>query len=101
MSLYKVNAEKHRHLADEFRKNPVGIHSPELQKVLNVFRGAAMPEKYVLVCVKPHEEWRLAQLGKGRGDPLTLTDQVFGSIEDAEWAVFKLRWKHYTGESLD
>ena len=45
MSLYKVDAEKHRHLAEEFRKNPVGIHSPELQKVLNVFRGADMPEK--------------------------------------------------------
>ena len=34
MSLFKIDAEKHRHLADEFRKNPVGIHSPALQKIL-------------------------------------------------------------------
>ena len=101
MSLYKVDPEKHRHLVDEFRANPVGIHSPELQKVLNVFRGADMADKYVLVCVKPHEEWMLAQLGQGRGDPLTLhKDRVFHSIEEAEWEIFKIRWEHYTGESL-
>ena len=23
------------------------------------------------------------------------------SIEDAEWDIFKLRWKHYTGESIN
>ena len=61
MSLYKVDPEKHRHLVDEFRANPVGIHSPELQKVLNVFRGVEMADKYVPVCVKPHREWMLAQ----------------------------------------
>lgn len=101
MSLYKVDPEKHRHLVDEFRANTVGIHSPELQKVLNVFRGADMAGKYVLVCVKPHKEWMLAQLGEGRGDPLTLHhNRVFHSIEEAEWEVFKIRWKHYTGEAL-
>jgi hypothetical protein len=100
MSLFKIDAEKHRHLADEFRKNPVGIHSPALQKILNVFRGSAMAGKYVLICVKPHQEWRLAQLGQERGDPLILKDQSFHSIEEAEWEIFKIRWQHYTGESL-
>ena len=101
MSLYKIDANKHRHLVDEFRANPIGNHSPELQKVLNVFRGAKMAGKYVLVCAKPHKEWVLAQLGEKRGDPLILhKDRLFYSIEEAEWEIFKIRWEYYTGEPL-
>ena len=89
MSLYKVDPEKHRHLADEFRANTVGIHSPELQKVLNVFRGADMAGKYVLVCVKPHKEWMLAQLGEGRGDPLTLHhNRIFLNKSANKFTIF-------------
>ena len=102
MSLYKINHEKHKHLIDEFRENPIGIHSPELQKILNVFRGVDQASKYVLIVVKPHKEWMLAQLGEGRGDRLKLhKNKIYYSIEDAEWDIFKLRWKHYTGELIN
>ena len=102
MSLYKINHEKHKHLIDEFRENPIGMHSPALQKILNVFRGVDQASKYVLIVVKPHEEWMLAQLGEGRGDRLKLhKNKIYYSIEDAEWDIFKLRWKHYTGESIN
>jgi hypothetical protein len=29
-----------------------------------------------------------------------LLDQTFASLEAAEWAVFKLRWRRHTGEDL-
>lgn len=103
MSGYKIN-RANKHLVEEFRAKPIGLHSPDLQKILNVFRGEAIEGKYVLVCTKPHERWVLAQLPSParRGEPLKMHhNQVFHSIEDAEWEVFKLRWHKYTGEHLE
>jgi len=99
--MYQINPDD-KHLVEEFRAKPIGHHSADLQKLLNVFRGAEMAEKYVLVCTKPHEEWTLAQFSGGRGDRIRLLrNQVFHSIHEAEWEVFKLRWHKYTGENLD
>lgn len=96
---FKVS-EADRRVIDEFKKCPVGHHSPELQKVLNKFRGAPMADKYCLVILKPHRKWQLAQTTGVRGKPVKLLDETFDSIEAAEWHVFKLRWKMYTGETL-
>lgn len=88
-------------LAREFKARPFGVHSADLQVVLNLMRGEAIPGKFILVCTKPHEEWTLARL---KGDPLRaqlLKDYVFKSLEEAEWVVFKLRWKKLTGRDLD
>ena len=99
-AVYKVSSSDSP-LADEFRAKPIGHHSPALQKVLNVFRGEPMQDKYVLICRKPHEEWVLGQLTGQRGQPIRLLeDQVFRSIDDAERHVFKLRWKKHTGQEL-
>ncbi len=99
--MYKVDP-KDTHLAAEFKAKPIGHHSPGLQQVLNVFRGEAIAGKYVLVCTKPHEECMLGQLTGNRGDPVKLHhDRVFHSIEDAEWEVFKIRWRKYTGKDLE
>ena len=93
---------KLRHVAEEFRRRPVGKHGPDLQRVLNVFRGERLEGKFVLVCTKPHREWVLGQLSGKRGDPVKLLhNQVFHSLEDAEWEVFKQRWYKYTGEHLE
>ncbi len=100
MSRYKLNPAD-RHLAEEFKATPIGHHSPELQRVMNLFRGQPQQDKYVLVCTKPHEEYVLAQL-QGRGRPLRIHhNRVFTSIEEAEWEVFKMRWEHFTGETLE
>ena len=40
-------------LVEEFRKTPVGHHSPELQKVMNLLRAERFPGKHVLICTKP------------------------------------------------
>lgn len=98
--MYQVKPEE-AHLAREFKATPIGKHSPELQRILNVFRGEAMKDKYVLICTVPHKRWVLAQLTGVRGqNPKIFHNQVFTSIEDAEWHVFKIRWKKYTGKNL-
>ena len=87
-------------LAREFRARPFGVHSPELQAVLAVMRSAPIDGKFVLVCTRPHEEWVLARIHL---DPprAELTGQYFRNLEDAEWEVFRLRWAHHTGVSLN
>jgi len=101
LTVYKVG--KHdQHVVDEFQSKPIGHHSPDLQRVLNVFRGESIQDKYVLICTKPHKEWILGQLTGERGKPVKiLKGQVFKNIEDAEREIFRRRWKKYTGSELD
>ncbi len=88
-------------LAAEFMTKPIGAHSAELQQILWLFRGAPPAGKHVLVAIEPHRTWVLAQMDGRPGKPLKLhKSQVFRSLEEAERAVFRLRWKHYTGQSL-
>jgi hypothetical protein len=99
-TVYKVS-ERDRDIVEEFNQKPIGHHSPALQRVLNVFRGEPTPDKYVLICTKPHKEWVLGQLPDGKGKPLKiLKAQVFTKIEDAEREIFRRRWKKYTGTDV-
>jgi hypothetical protein len=99
-TVYKVS-ERDRDIVEEFKRKPIGHHSPALQRVLNVFRGEPTPDKYVLVCTKPHKEWVLGQLPDGKGKPVKiLKGQVFTSIEEAEREIFRRRWKKHTGKDL-
>jgi hypothetical protein len=101
VSLYKLKPED-RNLFEEFKARPVGHHSPELQKVLNLFRRGSIEGKYVLVCTKPHQEWVLAQLPMRRGGRVKIHhNRIFHSLKEAELEVFKLRWLEHTGERLD
>lgn len=98
--VYRVSHNQ-KHLADEFMADPLGRASPELQRLLIAFRGEPVPGKYVLVCTKPFEEWTLARLGSKRGEPTELIEGcTFGSLEEAERAVFRLRWRQHTGHEL-
>ena len=87
-------------LIEEFRNNPIGHHSPELQQLLNKLRGAPMKDKYCLVVTQPNREWQLAKTTGEAGKPVKLLSQKFSSLEEAEWYVFKKRWKAMTGETL-
>lgn len=89
-----------RRLIEEFKQNPVGHHSPDLQRLLNVMRGAPMADKYCLVIVEQNREWQLAKTSGVRGKAPKLLSQRFKSIEEAEWYVFRQRWKALTGETL-
>jgi hypothetical protein len=87
-------------LALEFKRRPFGPHSPELQAVLNVLRSARHCQNLLLVCTRPHEEWVLAEKQPDGLPPRLFSDPVFGSLEEAEWHAFRLRWEAVTGERL-
>ena len=88
--------------AGTFTTTPGGPPSPELERRVNKLRfEPSMKGKYVVVCTKPHAEWTLAQLPGARGKPIVMHhDRVFTSLDDAERAIFKLRWEAATGETL-
>ncbi len=93
---------KDRILVDEFRQSPIGPHSPDLQRVLNTMRGGSNVGRYCLICTKPFAEWQLARMSGRRGTPPTpIGGKIFTSREEAEWAVFRRRWKALTGEDLN
>ena len=99
---YKIRPQVDRAYIDEFRQDPTGHHSPNLLRILNTLRGGPLEGKYVLVCTKPFEEYTLARHGGERGNgPELMPEFTFPSREEAEWAVFRLRWKEVTGEDIN
>ena len=78
-SIYRIDPEADRAFAEEFRRTPVGHHSPGLQRVLHAFRGEPLCGKYVLFCTKPYTEWRLARLSGERGKPMKFEDKFYKS----------------------
>ena len=93
-----------RDLAREFRDRPFGEHSPDLQYLLNLMRSTAPGGWHVLVMTRPHAQWTLARMVEqpdGRPALPLLTNTTFDSLEEAEWAVFKLRWEALAGAPLD
>jgi hypothetical protein len=87
-------------LAREFKSNVYGRHSADLQRILNLFRSEPQNQQFVLIREARHGPWALAQYdAKSRDIPHRL-GPVYASWEEAEWAVFKLRWKRHTGQSL-
>jgi hypothetical protein len=87
-------------LALEFKARPFGRHSAELQRVLNLFRSAPLAGNWCLVCRTPHREWVLGRFGATARDPVEILGPVFTSLADAEWYVFRLRWREYSGREL-
>jgi branched-chain amino acid transport system permease protein len=99
--MYRIDPVADLRLAREFRTTPIGRHSPDLQRLLRFFRGEPVEGKYALLCTVPNREWRLVELSGEVGKPLTVHQgRVYTSLAEAEWDVFKLRWKRYTGQDL-
>jgi len=85
----------------EFFAKPIGHHSAELDALLDVLRGGPIAGKLCLICTRPHREWTIGRLSGQRNDPPVVEDnRVFTSIEDAERAIFRLRWQAETGVAL-
>ncbi len=76
-------------LAQEFRAQPHGRHSTELQRVLNRMRVEPFAGRHVLVQEAKGMPYRLARLGATPTDPISYTGDTFTTLEDAEWAVFE------------
>jgi len=87
-------------LAREFRANPYGEHSPDLQYLLNIMRRPGPDPYHVLLVDRPHERWTLALIKPGGRELPRPTNMVFTDLKEAEWHVFKLRWAKLAGEEL-
>ena len=87
-------------LAQEFRARPHGRHSAELQRILNRMRDSPFSGRYVLVQERSGMPYRLAQLGATPADPISYTGDTFVTLKEAEWAVFRLRWRKLFGSDL-
>lgn len=89
-------------LIEEFRAAPLGPYSDELLHLLTVIRGTPANDKYALIEIEPGKNWMLATLPGERGQaPMPIPEYRFASLEEAEWTVFRLRWKFWTGEELE
>ena len=79
-------------LIAEHKANPLGPHSDALQRVLNYFRQQPQPGKYILVAVRPWEEYRIAVLSGRRGElHKVLDDERFTSEEAGLHGIFLRR----------
>lgn len=88
--------------AREFMDEPIGYHSPGLQRVLNRMRGADWNYKYVLLVKERYARWQLGKLPNFRGSKIEPVEGVeYTDLKEAERDIFKRRWKDLTGNDLD
>lgn len=87
-------------LAQEFRANPFGEHTPDLQYLLNLMRTASAAPFHVLFIDQAGERWTLGVMEPGRRAAPRRTNIVFTDLKEAEWHVFRLRWAMLAGEEL-
>jgi branched-chain amino acid transport system permease protein len=79
-------------LIAEHEATPFGPHSDDLQRVMNFFRRQPQPGKYILVAVKPWEEYRIGTLSGQRGAVVKLLDdEPFANEETALHGIFLKR----------
>ena len=96
--VYKIDPAEDRRYIEEFRRCPIGAHSPGLMRLLILMRNDPTGHQVILVCRKPFREWVLATMPPRRADPIRMEDEpVFTSREEAEWAMFCRRWRLLTG----
>ena len=98
--MYEIDPSR-TDLVEEFRNNPYGPYSPELNLVVNRLRVMPMADRYILVCTKNGCEWMLAKMPSKRGAAVELfKDRIFTNYDEGIWEVFRMRWETVTGESL-
>jgi len=101
MSKYQLS-ENDLQYAKEFKANPLAVAGPGLQRVLNLLRGGPKAGKYVLIVKDPFKRWGLGRMPAERGQPIEILDDwEFTDLAEAEWQVFKLRWKAHTNQDLE
>lgn len=96
--MYRIDPTR-ADLAREFKAAPLGPHSAELQKVIQIMRWGSSREKTIIICTQHHREWKLGRMGRKRGENVTELEPAFSSYEDATWACFRARWQEATGQT--
>ena len=93
--------QKLKELIDEHRATPVGRaatgkhgvvqHSQDLQTLLDKLRRGGLNGKFLIICVKLHEDYRIGISTGVRGQPVEITEDSFSSQEACEHAIFLKR----------
>jgi hypothetical protein len=95
-SIYEIDGSR-MDLAKEYRDNLRGPFSNELQKILDKMRTTPLEGRLVLIIIKPFQEFGLARLSGKRGIPPNPIKGIkYYSIAEAEWDIFKRRWRELT-----
>jgi hypothetical protein len=99
--VYRITAEEDRQYIEEFRRKPIGPHSPGLQRLLNVMRLYRGGFQYVLVCRVPFSEYSIGKMFPNRTAPIEIEEAAtYSTREEAEWELFCRRWTEHTGEQI-
>lgn len=85
-------------LVAEFRRSPLGPYSPDLRTLLWTLRSATPHGRYLLYDDR-HGRHLVIRLS-GTIRPAHEVVYECSNPEDAEWAVFALRWNDQTGGQL-
>jgi hypothetical protein len=102
MGYYRIDLESDRQFVEEFRRAPIGKHSPGLMRVLNALRHDPSGKQIVLFCRKPFAEWQIAEMPAERGQPLVFENSpIFTDRDEAEWEIFRRRWHAATGKRIN
>ena len=81
-----------RKIIAEHKRDPIGIHSDALDRVLNYFRRPNLLDNYAIVCRRPFKQWRVARMtGVPGQSPVFVSDRTFSSEAKAAHAVFLMR----------
>lgn len=79
-------------LIAEHERKPLGQHSDHLERMLNYFRKAPIPDKYAVYCEEPFARYRVVALSGLPGvPPRVVDDKVYDSLDAAYHAVFLRR----------
>lgn len=88
-------------LAREYKSNPIGPHSPELQKLLKLLRWEPLAGRFVVVQPRREGPWYVARTTGGKGSPLEIFfAHGYLTLAEAHWALFRKRWEAHTGQAL-
>src|SRR5499426_2214255 len=88
-------------LAREYKSNPAGPHSPELQKLLKLLRWEPLAGRFVVVQPRRDGPWYLARTTGPKGHPLEIFyAHGYMTLAAAHWALFRKRWEQHTGQGL-
>ena len=84
-------------LVDEFRRNPLGPWSEELRQLLWHLRAQTPVGRYVLERAG-ESSWHAVHLvGTRRPRGELVPGPAYETLQDAEWGLFRLRWRDQTG----
>lgn len=85
-------------LAAEYKGDPFGPYSEELQKILKILHWSDVTDRYLAVQPFRDGPWVLGRTRGGRGESLDLyMEQSYATVAEVRWAVFQKRWQLATG----